>query len=429
LKKLFAVLFYGVFVSFAFAQTDWTKHENNPVHGWGGQPTVIMENDTFKMWFAFGMTDSLGLKVVVGYATSLNGIDWTDYPGNPVLDVGALGAWDSRVRDTPCVVKTPSGYKMWYTGADSVGFWADSLALVFGFASSDDGISWSVHPEPVLTKGTFFSWDGVWLESPSVIFENDTFKMWYSGVSVATGEVLGQIGYAVSTDGINWKKDSNNPVVEVGEEGSGEDRIVGACTVIKGDSLYEMWYGGISQADAAVGAIDTINVGYATSLDGIEWEKYNGNPVLTTYFPTWDPDSSGPWAPSVVFSDDEYMMWYEAGGIGLATSLLSGISEPLIITNVNLRVYPNLFTDKTVIEFKLPEIDKPGGRKTINLDIYDLSGRLVKSFTNIYYQRTLNQVVWDGKNNVGKKVNTGIYFCKLSIDNKVLQAEKLLLLK
>jgi hypothetical protein len=100
-----------------------------------------MENDTFKMWFAFGMFDSLGLKVVVGYATSPDGIDWTDYPGNPVLDVGSSGTWDSRVRDTPCVVRTPSGYNLWYTGADSIGYWNDSLALVLGFASSNDGLN------------------------------------------------------------------------------------------------------------------------------------------------------------------------------------------------------------------------------------------------------------------------------------------------
>jgi hypothetical protein len=253
--------------------------------------------------------------------------------------------------------------------------------------------------------------------------------MWYSGVSVATGNFSGQIGYAVSTDGINWEKDSNNPVIEVGVAGSGEDRIVAACATIKRDSLYEMSYAGASQADAAIGSIDTVNIGYATSSDGIQWEKHPGNPVMTTYSPTYDPDSTGPWAPCVVFEADEFMMWYEASGIGLATAPLSGVDESSFWTNIDLHAHPNPFINETIIEFKLPEISKAENDKIISLSIYDLSGRLVKTFPNKHFQQALNQVVWDGKDNRGKKVNPGIYFCKLSIGDKSLQSSKFLLFR
>lgn len=60
---LLTLLIYGSFMSTTFAQTQWTKYENNPVHLYGGQPSVIWDNDTFKMWYAQGAFDSLGLKL------------------------------------------------------------------------------------------------------------------------------------------------------------------------------------------------------------------------------------------------------------------------------------------------------------------------------------------------------------------------------
>jgi predicted GH43/DUF377 family glycosyl hydrolase len=425
---LLKIVICGSFISNTFAQTQWTKYANNPVHLYGGQPSVILDNDTFKMWYARGTSDSLGLKIVVCYATSTNGIEWTDHP-DATLDCGEPGTWDSRVRDTPYVIKDPYGYKLWYLGADHIGYpWSDSLTLVFGFATSSDGLHWDVWPEPVLKKGHTDSWDAVWLESPAVIYEDGLYKMWYTGMTTEGGKARGQIGYATSTDGIDWDKHPDNPLVNVGGEGSGEDYVVGACTVIKRDSLYEMWYGGMSRADMALNEkVDTVNVGYATSSDGIYWQKYHGNPVMTTYSPTYDPDSGGPWAPCVLFIDSEYRMWYESGsGISLATAPLSGIKHESdlyseLSQEVKVKIWPNPFSRMVEIRCQIPQ------RAQASLKIYDLLGRPVRNLFNEIKGADNYQLDWDGCDIARKRLPDGIYFCRLKVGDEV-STKKLILI-
>jgi hypothetical protein len=68
----------------------WTKDPGNPVlsAGWDGgtplQPSVLLENGTYKMWFRH----TLGAQTSIGYAESPDGIHWTVLPVNPVLTPG-----------------------------------------------------------------------------------------------------------------------------------------------------------------------------------------------------------------------------------------------------------------------------------------------------------------------------------------------------
>jgi len=403
--KLKILIFFTI-TNLVFAQIDWTKYKFNPVHQKGAQPSVILDNDTFKLWFAQG--DSTGERVFIHYATSPDGINWTEHPEG-TLPPGDSGTWDSKVRDTPCVIKDSFGYKLWYTGADHIGPpYDDSLTLVIGFATSNDGINWDAWQEPVLLKGPPGSWDSKWIESPAVIYEDGIYKMWYTGVS-ENGIV--QIGYATSTNGWDWEKDTSNPVLQVGDPGSGEDFMVGVCSVIKRDTFYEMWYAGVSFADISYNdTIDTVNIGYATSVNGVEWSKYENNPVLTTYYPTYDPDSSGPWAPSVLFIGDEYMMWYDLDtGIGLATAPLTNLEEVIMKTRRFLRVLPNPSTGYSLIEYSIP------GDGLVELKVYDTGGKLLKTLLK-GYRRAGNYVFpFDIRN---EAINSsGIYFIYFRFNN------------
>jgi hypothetical protein len=78
-------------------------------------PTVINDNGTYKMWF-YGWD---GVNSRIGYAASPDGIVWTKYAGNPVLAGGGFGAWDAGGVDHPMVVQDGGPYKMWYGGTDS----------------------------------------------------------------------------------------------------------------------------------------------------------------------------------------------------------------------------------------------------------------------------------------------------------------------
>ena len=78
---------------------------NRPVWGawdekWVRYPTVITDDGEYKMWYVGYDRNEVGR---IGYATSTNGIDWTKYPNNPVLDVGSGSAWDSQELESPTI--------------------------------------------------------------------------------------------------------------------------------------------------------------------------------------------------------------------------------------------------------------------------------------------------------------------------------------
>ena len=105
-----------------------------------------------------------------------------------------------------------------------------------------------------------------------------------------------------------------------------------------------------------------------------------------------------------------------------------------------LRAYPNPFSHLTEIRFQILDARSHNQNiGSISLKIYDLAGRLVKSFpiTN-YAQHPVDQspitIYWDGKDNEGNGVVDGIYFCRMEVQshtnkNNFVDVQKLILLK
>jgi flagellar hook assembly protein FlgD len=48
-----------------------------------------------------------------------------------------------------------------------------------------------------------------------------------------------------------------------------------------------------------------------------------------------------------------------------------------------------------------------------SLNIYNVAGQLVRSYNGVGSQ-SLNVVTWDGKDNSGSEVSSGVYFFKLT---------------
>ena len=146
--------------------------------------------------------------VVMSSGDILAQVNWTKYPGNPIF-TGQPGTWYAYL-SMSCILYNAdsSRYEMWFTAGAQASF-----PYNIGYAWSYDGISWNIHTSnPVLTQ-TPGSWDAYMVFDPLVIRENGQYKMWYAGIE--TTALLTKIGYATSTDGINWQKDtSNNPVLK-----------------------------------------------------------------------------------------------------------------------------------------------------------------------------------------------------------------------
>ncbi|UCH10289.1 MAG: T9SS type A sorting domain-containing protein [Fidelibacterota bacterium] len=84
--------------------------------------------------------------------------------------------------------------------------------------------------------------------------------------------------------------------------------------------------------------------------------------------------------------------------------------------------YPNPFNSTTSITFSIQE------NATASIHIYDVTGKLVKTFTEDQYIRGISRVVWDGRNDSGHRVSSGIYLYKLTV-NGISQTARMTFVK
>jgi len=240
--------------------------------------------------------------------------NWTKHP-EPVLQPGDSGKWDQKMIMTGSVIMHDDTFHMWYSGGDP------DVPWMIGHATSADGISWTKDTNnPVLEPGPDGTWDDTTVWCPSVLFIDSEFHMWYAGYAdfKEYPNSPRRIGHATSPDGISWTKDINNPVLDVGENGKWDDTWISHPSVINDGSNYHIWYTG----DGGPGTY--VQIGHATSPDGITWTKSPKIPVLSCkQNDEWDYDRAD--YARVIYDGNSYHMWYSGGKtwawqIGYATS-------------------------------------------------------------------------------------------------------------
>ncbi len=81
-------------------------------------------------------------------------------------------------------------------------------------------------------------------------------------------------------------------------------------------------------------------------------------------------------------------------------------------------VIPNPFTGSAQITYTIP------GVAHITLTVYDVAGRNVQTLIDGVLQNGINTVKWDGTDESGKKLSSGVYFLELRCDGARTAAEK-----
>jgi len=284
----------------------WSKHPASPVRDTGeegawddavvNEAKVVYDGETYHMWFAGRKRGPPGLKMPIdlGYATSTDGVHWGKYDANPMLKRGPLGGYDENMISAPFVLYDGEQFHMWFSAVDFRGDWS------INHAASPDGVLWAKHQENPLLKETHDArWDAVYIAEPCVLFNGSSFQMWYNGASATTETLL---GYTTSPDGIHWTRiDEDHPVLDVGPDGAWDDFAVARAHVLFDGEQYKMWYEGHSGR--------TWRIGYATSIDGVHWERFSGNPIV-------DRGPEGAWdsavvsEPYVVFDGQTYRFFH-----------------------------------------------------------------------------------------------------------------------
>jgi hypothetical protein len=161
-----------------------------------------------------------------------------DFEPDPVVRLGPPGSFDDSGVTGGCLVTVGTRRYLYYSG------WRlpRDVPFVFfiGCAVSDDGLSFEkVSSEPVVGPTSV---DPYLTASPSILVEGGVWRMWYvSGTGWSGGarpEPSYLIRYAESRDGIEWRR---NGTICVGYSYPGEHAIA-RPHVVKDGSLYRMWY-------------------------------------------------------------------------------------------------------------------------------------------------------------------------------------------
>jgi len=199
--------------------------------------------------------------------------------------------------------------------------------------------------------------------------------------------------------------------------------------------------GEVMRCSAALGPGDTIYIGstdhnlYAINPSGIIKWTYptqagiSASPIIgscgTIYFASGDklyalnPDGTMKWEYAVehtitsspALANDKLL--FGAGNKLYALKNVVAISDRIAYKPaLSLKVSPNPFSAGTRICFT---INTPG---PVNLSIYDVFGRLIRVLTAENKESGQFQAYWNGTDNNGKHLGSGVYLCKLKTNSK-----------
>jgi hypothetical protein len=179
--------------------------------------------------------------------------------------------------------------------------------------------------KPVIDRGSEGSWDFTAVDNPYVFVEDNRYYCFFEAQDTKESNWHERIGLAISEDGVHWKKQANNPIVDVGVSGSWDGAVAKLpASVIKHESRYYLFYSGRDVHDTKMTS-KNIGVVIATELSG-QWIKSARNPLLQGREDKWDTHVTT--MPANIFKrDDRFWLGYRGmqglyfdQGLGFASS-------------------------------------------------------------------------------------------------------------
>ena len=85
--------------------------------------------------------------------------------------------------------------------------------------------------------------------------------------------------------------------------------------------------------------------------------------------------------------------------------------------------YPNPFNPETTIKYQLPKTSK------VTLTIYNILGQKIKTLVDEEKQTGYYSVKWDGTDDFGAKVSSGIYIYRMETNKGFVKTLKMVFLK
>ncbi len=254
-------------------------------------PTVQFIENKYFMWYS----GNGATPFQVGLAYSDDGFEWQNEETNPILTIGSDGDFDSFNIRWPYVIYDKGVYKMWYAGSTNGNDWQ------VGYATSVDGISWDKYDQSPVFIPSDEDWESYSIRLGAIVLKDEIYHLWYDGSSDGF-HTTSAIGYAQSTDGINWNRIGAGPTLRAGSEFFATHKVsVGDVHWIN-DGYFEMFYTGVNENNER-------SVGRAVSEDGLNWFHDPNNPIIPhSTENTWNEFSSA--SSTFIREGDNYQLWF-----------------------------------------------------------------------------------------------------------------------
>lgn len=202
---------------------------------------------------------SLTLYPIISIVHCISFKNSTNYGWTKISYFPVIGDYNTKSLFDPNVIIDNTGTYRMYVSYRS----KKSIAV----STSKDGINWS-NLEIALENNEENDWETE-VNRCSVIYKDGKYYMWYTGQC----NNISKIGVAISDDGYKFSKITEEPIL-IPEYDYEKDSVMNPYVMYdQEEQIYKMWY-------AAGETYEPDVIAYATSKDGISWQKYTENPIV-----------------------------------------------------------------------------------------------------------------------------------------------------
>ncbi|MDA3885555.1 MAG: C10 family peptidase [Candidatus Delongbacteria bacterium] len=176
-----------------------------------------------------------------------------------------------------------------------------------------------------------------------------------------------------------------------------------------------------TNADGVLPGDKDVNCTYSIVNNGLLGTMSILDPVTGSFEYTPDPDIFG--VDTLIYKIDEDIYSSEEATIIINIKDGNSIDNVSIPTSAILHQnYPNPFNPETTISFSILE------EGNVKLVVFDRMGRNIKTLSEGFRKQGNHKIMWNGKNDFGESVGSGVYYYMLKTNN-FTDVKKALLIK
>jgi len=265
---------------------------------------IKLERDIYRIFFT--VRDSFSRSFITyGDFDVSNNFELIKLSDKPVLEPGEPGLFDDSGVAVGYLIIIDNKLVLYYLGWNLKVTvpWLNTIGIAFW--SDDEQRFVKGGRAPIMDRSEE---DPFTISYPSILFEDGRYRMWY-GSNLQWGsrqESMEHIfKYAESKDGIHWNR-LNRIVLNLQHPG---EYALSKPFVIKSGELYKMWY-----SYRANGEILHYRIGYAESIDGLNWIRKDELAGIDVSPHNWDSEMIS--YPFVFKHNNKWIMLYNGNGYG-----------------------------------------------------------------------------------------------------------------